>query len=246
MPFQYMAPYKYTSELEGAGSELLLDGDIADLSDEMLAVVNAYSVLSDVDAAEIGGDNVALANAAGYLRINSDLGGFDEQPSSMEVISDNTFVLSSQDDVSGFRSFKRYATHDLGIVYYDRFGRSSNVNPLPSAYVAGYSPAEQTDAGSATPEQGATSLAVRLTSDPPEWAFNYRFVYAGNNTVDDFLQYSSGGAFVAVNEDDEDNLGNIFVSLNYLQENTDVSFANAFGAVSDEGDKAAVQVQGRG
>ena len=189
------------------------------------AIVASYSLLNDTS-------NGYETPFRGYLKINADESGFDEQPSSFEILSNNTSILSSDDDAQGFRSFKRYAKHDLGVVYYDRFGRSSNVNPLPSVYVSGYSSAETGGAF-----QGGTEIAVNIVSSPPAWAHKYRFVYAGNSTIKDFVQYTAGGAFTAVQEGDEIDSGNIYVSLNYLQENADVSFAKAFGAVSSIGDK---------
>ena len=189
------------------------------------AIVASYSLLNDTS-------NGYETPFRGYLKINYEDSGFDEQPSSFEILSNNTSILSSADDAQGFRSFKRYAKHDLGVVYYDRFGRSSNVNPLPSVYVSGYSSAETNG-----PFQGGTEIAVNIVSSPPAWAHKYRFVYAGNSTIKDFVQYTAGGAFTAVQEGEEIDSGNIYVSLNYLQENADVSFAKAFGAVSSIGDK---------
>ena len=57
----------------------------------------------------------------------------------------------------------------------------------------------------------------------------------GNSTIDDFVQYTAGGAFVAADSGGTDGL--IYVSLNYLQENADVSYTRAFGAVKEDGDK---------
>ena len=176
-----------------------------------------------------------MTPVAGYLRINPDGDDYDEQPSSLEILSDNTFILSAQSDVEGFKSFKRNSTHDFGVVYYDKFGRSGNVNPIPSIYVAGYSPSE---AASASYGAGNVKIGVNLTSDPPAWAHGYRFVYGGNSSINDFIQYTAGGAFVPVNDEvEQGDEGNIYVSLNYLQENSDVSYSKAFGAVSTIGDK---------
>jgi len=170
----------------------------------------------------------------GYLRINAD-GTDDEQPSALEVLSNNTFILSAQDDAQGFKSFKRYSDHDFGVVYYDQFGRSGGVNPLPSVYVAGYA---ESEGGAASVGRGGIGIGCQITSPPPNWAFKYRFVYGGNSTTSDFIQFMAGGAFVPADDDpDNENSGNIYVSLNYLQGNPDVSYANAFGAVSDIGDK---------
>ena len=38
-----------------------------------------------------------------------------------------------------FSSFKTRDFHDFGIVYFDQRGRAGYVNPLPAAYVPGYS-----------------------------------------------------------------------------------------------------------
>jgi len=180
-------------------------------------------------------DTGYMTPVAGYLRINPDIDEYDEQPSSLEILSDNTFILSAQSDVEGFKSFKRNSTHDFGVVYYDKFGRSGNVNPIPSIYVAGYSPSE---AASSSYGAGNVKIGVNLTSDPPAWAHGYRFVYGGNSSINDFIQYTAGGAFVPVNDEvEQGDEGNIYVSLNYLQENSDVSYSKAFGAVSTIGDK---------
>jgi len=169
----------------------------------------------------------------------------DARPSSVELISDNTYILTSDQDASVFRSFKRSSNHSLGMVYYDYFGRPGTVIPFPSVYVGGYSDSELPAGNNG---QGPTRIKVDFSlSNIPEWAHSYKFVYGGNNTTNDFIQYSAGGAFVAVNtnEDDEDDqVGNIYVSLNYLQSNPDVSYANAFGAVSDLGDKDLYKFSG--
>jgi len=125
------------------------------------------------------------------------------------------------------RSFKSAANHDFGIVFFDERGRRSSVNFLDRVYVGGYSGAERGES------KGRVAMRFELLSSPPEWAHNYAIVYAGNSSTDDFVQYTTGGAFVASESDDDD--GNIYVSLNYLQGNANVSYSGAFGAVSPEG-----------
>jgi len=125
------------------------------------------------------------------------------------------------------RSFKSAANHDFGIVFFDERGRRSSVNFLDRVYVGGYSGAERGES------KGRVAMRFQLLSPPPEWAHNYAIVYAGNSSTDDFVQYTTGGAFVAAESDDDD--GNIYVSLNYLQGNANVSYSGAFGAVSPEG-----------
>ena len=228
-PFQYLYTGACTELASGVSYDdnpLLGTNNPSNELDK--AIIESYSLFNtEIDPNQV-------TNVPGYLKINPD-GNGDEQPSSLEVLSNNTFILSAQDDAEGFKSFKRYSDHDFGVVYYDRFGRSGGVNPLPSVYVSGYAQAEGTaDAVG----QGGVSIGCSITSSPPLWAHSYRFVYGGNSTTSDFIQYMAGGAFVAAeDEGDEDTLGNIYVSLNYLQGNSDVSYANAFGAVSDIGDK---------
>ncbi len=149
----------------------------------------------------------------------------DESP--VETVSSASFLSVDADNGGVSRSFKSSANHDFGVVYYDQRGRSSNVNPIGSVYVAGYSAAER---GSNV--QGSASVRVQLQEEAPDWAFHYQIVYGGNSSVDRFVQYTTGGAFVPVDSNDEQN---IFVSLNYLQNNDDVSYVDSFGARSPEG-----------
>ena len=149
----------------------------------------------------------------------------DESP--VEAVSSASFLSASAEQGAASRSFKSSANHDFGVVYYDQRGRSSNVNPIGSVYVAGYSAAER---GSNV--QGSANVRVQLQEEAPDWAFHYQIVYGGNSSVDKFIQYTTGGAFVPVDSGEEQN---IFISLNYLQDNDDVSYVDAFGARSPEG-----------
>jgi hypothetical protein len=140
--------------------------------------------------------------------------------------------LQEQGITAGFRSFKTSAFHDLGVVYYDDRGRPGNVNLLPRVYVGGYSGEQRGVA------KGRVELQIDLLSNPPEWAHQYQIVYAGNSTYSDFIQYSIGGAFI----DERGQVGvasdrPIYLSLNYLQYDKQVSYAEAFGAYHPDGSK---------
>jgi hypothetical protein len=130
-------------------------------------------------------------------------------------------------------SFKTEANHDFGVVYYDERGRHGFVNHLDTVFVEGYTDSERPGGG-----KGPVEIELTMTSTPPDWAHYYKIVYAPNSTVDDFIQYSSGGAFVkpsgSGNIIDADDT-NIYVSLNYLQGHS-ISYTNSFGARGDEGD----------
>ena len=172
--------------------------------------------------------NPGLAQLAGISNpFESSLSEGDESP--VEAISSASFLNSpdSSESTGSSRSFKSSSNHDFGVVYYDQRGRSSNVNPIGGVYVAGYSEAER-----GVNAQGRVNVNVQLQEEAPEWAFHYQIVYGGNSTVDRFVQYTTGGAFVPTDSGEEQN---IFVSLNYLQDNDDVSYVDAFGARSPEG-----------
>lgn len=153
--------------------------------------------------------------------------GMQGDESLVEAVSSASFLSDVSENSGASRSFKSSANHDFGVVYYDQRGRSSNVNPVGSVYVAGYSPAER-----GADAQGRVSINVQLQEEAPDWAFHYQIVYGGNSTVNRFVQYTTGGAFVPTDSGEEQN---IFVSLNYLQNNDDVSYVDAFGARSPEG-----------
>lgn len=134
-------------------------------------------------------------------------------------------------DFNGVESFKTEANHDFGIVYYDERGRHGFVNYLDSAFVEGYSTLERGE------NKGGVEISIQLNSAPPSWAHSYKIVYNKNSTVQNFVQYISGGAFVAADREDvfpTDPNKNIYVSLNYLQGHP-ISYVNAFGARTPEG-----------
>lgn len=163
---------------------------------------------------------------SGYYNSNAETGGgyYEERLSNPNAQSVSFYVTYLTE--SGGRSFKSGANHSFGVVYYDERGRASNVNPLGSVYVPWFS----------SGTGGSCSINVQMNHEPPEYAKAFQFVYSGNTTKSRFVQYSTGGAFIIKGEEDSDSdSGNILVSLNYLQDNENVSFAKAKGARSVEG-----------
>jgi hypothetical protein len=166
---------------------------------------------------------------------------FDNDPAppavAVNILNSNIYFTEGEDgDI--VRSFKSSANHQLGIVYYDERGRSGPVAPLPSrdnpsVYVEGY------NVNLRNGLLGRAEITVDMDTTPPDWAWAYQFVYAGNSTYDDFYQFTTGGAFVPNSDSSEAKV--IYVSLNYLQSNSDVSYAEAFGAVDYTGDKTFYQ-----
>jgi hypothetical protein len=163
-------------------------------------------------------------NLVDFIDYQSDTG---RDESVIEVFSFETIIIPPNVAAAAFKSFKTKAVHDFGIVFYDQRGRSSDVVPIGSTYVGDYA-----TSGS---NKGPVQVQVTLSSPPPSWAWHYQIVYGGNSTVGDFVQYTSGGAWVEYSS--EENNGNIYVSLNYLQENSDVSYSEAFGAIRYDGNK---------
>ena len=137
-----------------------------------------------------------------------------------------TFFTELQSD-SSFRSFKSGASHAFGVVYYDQRGRCSNVYPIGTALSPPYY-LRQND------QYGRVAMQIQMNHDAPDYAETFQIVYAGNTSVSDFVQYTTAGAFVST-DDSSENKGNIFVSLNHLQVNDDVSYTEARGNRSPEG-----------
>ena len=162
--------------------------------------------------------------------ITSDSVNFKRLHSYVEVLSGFASVLPPNGEYQD-RSFKTEASHDFGVVYYDQRGRHGFVNPIDSIYVDGYSEAER-----GGDLRGRVSINIKITSAPPEWAHFYKFVYAKNTSVKDFIQYSAAEAFVSSNEDQEisESNTNIYVSLNHLQGHP-ISYVSSFGARTPEG-----------
>lgn len=130
-----------------------------------------------------------------------------------------------------YSSFKTNANHDFGIIYYDERGRSGFVNKLGKVYVEGYSQLERGSAG----YEGPVEIKISLNHSPPPWAKHYQIAYAKNSSVSDFVFYSTGAAFVPKSQQEDSLDGVIYVSLNYLQQNLDVSYAEVFGGVAKDG-----------
>lgn len=139
--------------------------------------------------------------------------------------------VSSSSNSTGGESFKTGAVHEFGIVYFDERGRHGAVQPIDSAFVPGYSIVERS-----VNEFGPAYVKIKINHAPPFWAKSYKIVYGGNNTISEFVQYSTPGAFVSKSQ--ESNQARIYVSLNYLQ-SSEASYAEAYGAISqDDGTKS--------
>jgi hypothetical protein len=142
----------------------------------------------------------------------------------------------NEDNYNNFRTFKTNSSHDFGVVYYDERGRHGFVNPIGSLFIPGYS----------NQERGAAKgkVNVQISIPPPQhpsWATQYKIVHSRSTSIENFVQYTAGGAYVRHSPQNDDN-DNIYVSLNYLQSSV-ASYVSAFGAKSPEGGLAMYKFQ---
>jgi hypothetical protein len=118
-----------------------------------------------------------------YLQFSfANAGCFIEQFGSLDL---GSLSLSS----SSSRTFKSNSDHDFGIVFYDNHGRRSFVNPLGSVNVKGFG-------ASRGENKGRAKVSVNLIGNAPNWARKYQFVYGGNRSMSDFIQYTTNNAYV--------------------------------------------------
>ena len=228
-------PYRYTAFWNGTiQSPFDPDPDVNDVQ----RVQTILPLISPVVDTEAGIINYSVLFPKHFLQPFSgdDVNILDPKSPNFKRLHSYTEITSafiSSSDVLDprNRSFKTNANHDFGVVYYDERGRHGFVNPIEPVYVAGYS---ELDRGAGA--QGRAAVSIELLNDPPEWAHYYKIVYAKNTSVKDFIQYSSGGAFIASSDEQEvsDSNTNIYVSLNYLQGHP-VSYVSSFGARTPEG-----------
>lgn len=110
------------------------------------------------------------------------------------------------------KTFKTHDTHGFGVVYYDKYGRSSGVQKIGSADVLGlHDPAR-------LGKKGNCKVKVTMTSSMPSWAEYFGFVYDGGKKYNYYNQYSVIEAMVADSTDltaSESNI--IYIALRGLQ-----------------------------
>ena len=135
-------------------------------------------------------------------------------------------------------TFKSGASHKLGIVYYDKYGRHGFVNDIGEFYVKSFQERQQGNEVA----YGAAEAQITFNYNMPSWAERWSLVYGGNTSFDSAIQYTVGSAFTAVvtdnNTADESNK-RVYVSLATLEkfeENKNPTFEYSF----TKGDKLRV------
>ena len=143
------------------------------------------------------------------------LGVSDEQSDlSYDITNTGGYVTNPQVFATAqplISSFKAGSTHELGVVYYDKFNRSGFVNKIGSFNVKPFS-------NRTTNEEGPVSINVRWTSQPPSWATSYQLVYPGASTYESILSYTVGGGYPVVDSSNNHiaDKRRIYVSLKTL------------------------------
>lgn len=152
---------------------------------------------------------------------------------------ETTYIIAdsyNEQNYNKFRSFKTNSSHDFGIVYYDDRGRHGFVNPIGSLFIPGYSNQER------GAPKGRVSVSVAIpNTQHPSWATQFKIVHSRSTSIESFIQYTAGGAYIRHSPQNEDK-DNIYVSLNYLQSSV-ASYVSAFGARSPEGGLAMYKFQ---
>lgn len=89
-------------------------------------------------------------------------------------------------------SFKFGSHHDFGVVYYDKYNRSGNVNKIGGFY--------SEFPGERSGNKGAVSALLQFTDDAPDWAERWQVVYGGMKSFDSVFTYTTGGAYAPLKE----------------------------------------------
>jgi len=137
-------------------------------------------------------------------------------------------------DFFGYRTFKGGSNHNIGMILYDKKGRSSFVRELGSVYVPTLGERDANQRGTARinvefPQISATDQRL------PDWVDKFQFVYGGGD-LSRFKQYTVSGGFAsfyrywdAETESFSDSDDNIYVSLRGWQ-GSKGSYTNSSGA----------------
>ena len=141
------------------------------------------------------------------------------------------------------RSFKFGCHHDFGVVYYDKYNRSGNVNKIGGFYSE--FPGERSGG------KGSVSALVQFTDDAPDWADRYQIVYGGMKTYERAFSYTTGSAYpplklnsVGATDSDGANTKDVNRKQLYVSLKTIDNYKESKGALRDytfsEGDKLRV------
>ena len=137
------------------------------------------------------------------------------------------------------KTFKSAESHSLGVVFEDQYGRTSGVQEIGSITVPPLGSRDESELGAAWIDATVTASGL----DPA--ITNFFFVYSGGNSIEDYVQYSVGEAFLydpaVVVTDSSANI--IHLSLRTLQGKSQSFCSEDSGQIEyefSEGDKLRV------
>lgn len=195
--------------------------------------------------------NNLIGNSFGGLRINGQLSSVvgnninlfvrPEPRFSVLFVSKTNSSFYAEGGTASNNSFKAGANHPIGIVYYDRGNRSTTVQKpsRDNTYVKFFSERS----GDAIEGLGPVALDMRVGSTPPVYATHYKIAYAGNTTVDEFLQYTCLRDYKPTNTNTSTSDARIYVAMRGFKGKDD-SYRERLGALVDysfqEGDRVRI------
>tara|TARA_R100001510_G_C7654508_1_gene213169 strand:- start:32 stop:4333 length:4302 start_codon:yes stop_codon:yes gene_type:complete len=134
-----------------------------------------------------GGDVHEFADqAAQRIRLRNEVGG------QIDLVSDTSQTFKN---FQASKSFKHGCHHDFGVVYYDKYNRSGNVNKIGGFYAE--FPGERSGG------KGTVSALVQFTDNAPDWADRYQIVYGGMKTFESVFSYTTGSAYPVKNKNSD-------------------------------------------
>lgn len=166
-----------------------------------LIQVEKSSAVFSVDAISSGFSSYTLSFNMSHEQ-EADILGAESDTGTLGYSVGSTFVSAQSASANAIQAkptFKSGSTHSFGIVYYDEFNRSGFVNELGSCYVK----TVNERSNSSLSDFGPASVKITFSHSPPSWAERYQIVYAGPDSIDDYVQYTTGPAYVATSELDD-------------------------------------------
>jgi len=212
--------------------EIKFDYDISSTNPETLLLLPVVQGVR-LNEAFISEDPSGGSNTTDYYFFDaalaspaSDSDEWDEQGWGLSTLTTSDVELSIIKNAR-IGSFKAGSYHKLGIVYYDKYNRSSFVNELGSFYVKWPGERNQYEG------LGASSVTVDFhpgqgndLQAAPSWAEGYQIVYTGSTDIDSYVQYRAFNGYSRIFRNDDE--------LPFDQDSNNNSYIPTYPNVIDE------------
>lgn len=146
----------------------------------------------------------------------------------------NTFTLDVTESSTN-ASFKYGASHQLGVVYYDKFNRQNDVAITEDSLINVKWIYERISL--ANELNGAASLLWEIDSTPPIWATHYQIVYSKNTNTKDFDTFLCDNLLPVSDFDASDVSGNMRIVMDSLTKFQKSNIATSLEYIYNEGDR---------